>query len=387
MDHPLLLPDSATNSQHVTSGLTPHSLSDTQDTLTSVSSNFDSSAIGSVMPSAHGNEINIVGGEEVEEVKVSFNVGGEEDRSEVGERKLDDINTGDDKVEVSIEDPKPKVGDAFESHVVEDNNVATVFQAEDVPLPLETSSEDDAPSPEATKRAFESIMETSEISSLRKPTSELNPSSFDDFAELLANPEKLQEQEQEQERKLQDREEAEADDVPGIGAGDHSSPAISSDASHSTSSVPDVLKSTSTKNPPIDADAGDSDMDTQWPDIGVPEPTRDTAVHLRSNLAEAVSVKGAVSNEVCQVVPDSELLMPFALTGMHEFQVQDEVEKLNVAPDLLHQEVEGEGALEAEEGTLKTKSRSRKRSKRGKKQTATSLGVTEFMEAPRYVRT
>ena len=255
-------------------------------------------------------------------------------------------------------------------------------RAEDVPLPLETSSEEEMPSAEDTQKAFESIMELIDggPSSHRKST-ELVQSSFDEFTELLTNPEKLQEQE----RELQSHEEALPKDEPEVSR----SPVAGSDASLSTASFPDVLKSTSVQDPPANVaeGAGDSDgggVDTQWPDLGAPEQPRETG-HV--DMAEAVSVKAAISNELFQVGVGEGLLMPSALTDMQDFHdnsVDTEVSK--AAPDLLDQEVptETKASFEAEEGVVRTKSRSRRRAKRGKKQNATGVGVTELLEAPRY---
>lgn len=381
--HPLLSPasilaavtstpsESGTHTNSVPDGGSPRSpphlsqpLSESQDTLTCVSPG-NTPASGSVLPS--------------ESVPSPCDDGGHGDGGH-GDGGDDSDGTGSDgevKADATLTEFEPL---GVPSEVGQ-------LRAADVPLPLETSSEEEVPTAEDTRTAFESIMElidggASGTSSLRKST-ELVQSSFDDFAELLINPGKLRDQE----RELQSREEAFPKDSPALSEGCHS-PVVGSDvASHSTTSFPDVLKSTSGQDPLTNTgeDAGDSDgggtLDNQWPDIGVPELPRDTP--RGGDVPEVVSVKGAVSNEFCQV--GAGLLMPSALTEIQDvFQVRDnnlDIEVSNAAPDLLDQEIsmESKTALEPEEVAVRTKSRSRKRPKRGKKQ---AVGLTE---APRYV--
>lgn len=345
---------------HVSSGLasTPQSLSDMQDTLTFVSSNFENLASGSILPCDDDSDANI--------------------------SVVDGVSIGSESCAIEgNEDIASRIDDC-------------TLRAEHVPLPTETSSEDE-PSAEETKKTFESILEfldgdKSEMSNLRKPT-EPNQSSFEEFAELLTNPENLQEQE----KGLQD-----ADQLFVLEeAPTNCTPAVASSVSHSASSFPDVLKSTSDQDPPLyglheDKSVIELDgmsMDTQWPDIGAPELSRDKAgISLSENcdLAEAIPVEGAVSNELFQVDSQAGLRMPSALTDTH--LEQDDVMEMSAAhgPDLLDQELSLEAmlSLEAEEGASKVKSRSRKRYKKGKKQSANALasfGVTEVLEAPKYV--
>lgn len=251
----------------------------------------------------------------------------------------------------------------------------------------ETASEDEVPNLEDTQKAFDSIMEFLDVDN-KAEVSKPDQPSFDEFTELLSNPEKLQEQEKE----LQLAEESK--DLP-LGEDDPSL-VISSDKSHS-SFFPDVLKSTLGQDPPLyEADTEvrmrESEV-SHWPDIGVPGPPPETLQTNSSqcDLAEANYVAGAVSNEMYQAASGLGLLMPSALADLQMLEIQDnsvDVEVSNNAPDLLDQEalLDTKWILEADEGSLKAKSKPKKRSRRGKKQNAgASMSVAEVLEAPRCV--
>lgn len=381
LDQPTVTDDTAISNQTISLPLDvsdqvslPLLLSDTPGTLTSVTANVQEPA---VMPSALDDQ----------------------DATAVHENS-------EEKVDVPVESEFGELG-------------RNVRITDDPPLPpppeMVTDNDDDdddqVPSLEDTQKAFNGIMEFLSIDEPEAASQQPVAVSFDEFAELLHNPGKLQEKE----RGLEIAEE------PALAPQIEDSPeVIGSVGATSASSFPDVLKSASYQDLPqlsteVD-DSGKSESgkisgEMQWPDIGAPKPAGEFAEKLQTDkcdLAEACIVSGVVSNEVCQADSQSSeerLLMPSALTDLQELQVlgskmemevteskkeveavssKMETEIADISPDLLDQELSAENKwiLDMEEGPMKSKSRSRKRSKKGKKMNASppmSMGVTEAL--------
>jgi hypothetical protein len=256
---------------------------------------------------------------------------------------------------------------------------------EDVPLPVETSSEDEAPSAEDTRNTFASIMEL--IDGGTFGNSSLKESGSGVQSHLDDNLEKLQEHAME----LQSHEEGAPRDSET-----QYSPVLSSDTGPS---FPDGLKTTSSHDPLKDEAGGpvEGEVGAQWPDIVIPPEMPDNS--------GSCSQSDAVSVENLELLPDNTglgasgfvksqessgtgFLMPSALTELHDLQVLDnsvDVQVSNAEPTMIDQEVpmETRSPLESEEGFVRTKTRSRKRSRRGKKK-VNNVDVTELLEAPRY---
>ena len=319
--------------QPLTGSLTNPPLSDTQDTLTSVSSNLNDP-----LP----------------------------------------ISADDD----TIDSGSPNAGVNTETVLAKENTFSDENIDEKGP---ETASEDEVPNLEDTQKAFDNIMEfldvdhKAEVSKIDKPT-------FDEFTELLSNPEKLLEQEKELQLAEEPQDQPLVEDDPSL--------EVSSDKSHS-SFFPDVLKSTSGQDPPLhesDTEVRMSESEvSHWPDIGVPGPPAEPLQISSSqcNLPEANYVAGAVSNEMYQAGSSSGLLMPSALADLQMVEVEDNGVDVDNTPDLLDQEpsLDTKWTLEVGEGNLKPKSKPKKRSRRGKKQnTGASMSVAEVLEAPRYCK-
>lgn len=385
LDQPTVTDDTAISNQTISLPLDasdqvslPLSLSDTQGTLTSVTANVQEPA---VMPSALDDQ----------------------DATAVHENS-------EEKVDVPVESEFGELG-------------KNVRITDDPPLPpppeMVTDDDDDqVPSLEDTQKAFNGIMEFLSIDKPEAASQQPIAVSFDEFAELLHNPGKLQEKE----RGLEMAEE------PALAPQIEDSPAEVIGAT-SASSFPDVLKSASYQDLPLAStevdDSGKSESgkisgEMQWPDIGAPKPAGEFAEKLQTDkcdLAEACIVSGVVSNEVCQADSQSSeerLLMPSALTDLQELQMlgskmemevteskkeveavsskkevevvssKMETEIADISLDLLDQELSAENKwiLDMEEGPMKSKSRSRKRSKKGKKMNASppmSMGVTEAL--------
>jgi len=336
------------------------------------------------------------------------------------------------------------------------------------------SGRDQVASLEGNRDVFESIMEF--LGGNTTPLEGLNETSYDEFTELLANPEKLQEQEREllkQERDVEDGGESTIapDKVEDKEEVLPSTKCISS----VTNPFPDVLTSTSGQSASLAGgenqteDEGVSKM-SQWLDLGaIPSPSppgNPSSSGEKGELFEACRVHGTtsklpeaghmqdvtsdqlpgaghmqdvnsnkwlevghmqamtsdklpwdghmqdmtsnklpvashvegpassllsevhstISNELYRV--NQELMMPSALADLQELQLPGSVEEdlSNGAPDLLS----GEGAgkrvgVVGEEVPVKTKSRPKRRSKKGKKQTAepvVSMGVSDLAEVP-----
>ena len=242
------------------------------------------------------------------------------------------------------------------------------FKPETLPLPPEMSSEDDEmPNIEDTRKTFDNLLELlgGNKSDLQRPV-EPQQASFSEFAELLTNPEKLK------------RELAGAEDPEPEVADNH--PEISLDSSHSKSSYPDVLRSTSDPDLPLE-DAGvleGRDSDSHWPDIGALALPKDGVAH-REDIDKAMPVKETISNEFCVEVdncqfPSAELER---VSDLQDIMVDRESA---LAPDILEQDISA--AVEAEAVSLKSKSKQRKRPRRVKKQNICQ-GATEVLDPPR----
>ena len=264
-----------------------------------------------------------------------------------------------------------------------------------------TGEEKELPTAEDSNMAFDNIIEFLNVDkpevSNGSATANGHQSSFDEFKELLNNPEKLHQHEEE--IKFAVKSIDFSDDI-SQSEGENSQIA-SSAALNSTSSYPDVLKSTACQDSLLNQPEGENEnelitecielSETKWPDIGTDTSRKvpETSTSDKCDLAEAVTVKTTLSNEHCQSdgqQPDVQLLMPSALADLDGSNLNTELS--NSTPDLLDEtSSEVKHSLEFEDGTMKTKPKSRKRSKKGKaKQNVgppTHSGIAEVLDVPR----
>ena len=253
---------------------------------------------------------------------------------------------------------------------------------------LEDAPGEEMPSAEDRRKTLDSIMK---VLSVDEPNSS-GGAVVDDqqpVEEIHGNPP----QQQEETAKNPDSEEATQSE------GDHSFVAAMNSAS-----FPDVLKSTACQDLPYSEAKGEDSSgiktegvglnESQWPDIGSHVEVERTSKE-ECNLPEANHVQAALSNEYYhsdgQPV-DAGLLMPSAIADLQEADVQGSTlsaELSNSTPDLLDEtSSEVKEYLDLEVGTIKTKPKSRRRSRRSRaKQNSgpvTPAG-TEVLEVPRLV--
>ncbi len=254
------------------------------------------------------------------------------------------------------------------------------------------------PSAEDSKQAFDSIMELLSVAKPRADSSDTvdgNQATFDEFKELLSNPEKLQQQEEE--IKSSDKFSVPDDATQSEG---EIFQVVSSSPMNPVSSYPDVLKSTACQDSKPNQDEEEnnkesmtedvSEAEAKWPDIGadVPKDVPGNSKSDKCDFAEAGIIESVLSNEHYQSDNHERLLMPSAIADVQDLGMQGSnlnVDLSNSTPDLLDETSSGvKQSLELEEGTVKTKSKPRKRSKRGKaKQNTGPVGVAEVLEVSR----
>lgn len=266
-------------------------------------------------------------------------------------------------------------------------------------LSPEPPDEEEAPSASESQKAFDSIMELLHVEkSAAAATPPQKEATFEEFTELLKNPDKLREQEREYEGQNQE------EDVPAVPKedpplGEAADPeAVTSTLASSTSSFPDVVRPATYQDPPLTVSQEDVETqhrevapasmpETQWPDIGAaqgPSPLAEK-VSMSDNTEAERTGPQQVQSEVYiadSEPPDIGLLMPSALTDIP-------LEVPTLAPDLLEQEASADNRSNGEvgvreEGPGKVKSKPRKRTKR-KKQSAgvVTMGVAEVMDPQR----
>lgn len=354
-------------------------LSDTQDTLTSVTSNFDG---------PDSERVTFAPQDALVQEENKYDEEGNDGDGDISGERADEENQ---EVDNGTEELSEAV---VAKQTVQDESVL----GEGASLPLVAASdEDEVPSAEESQKAFDNIMELLNVVDKSDTATAAEPS-FEEFTELLSNPDKLQERE----RELQVMDEIvnppegvsppEGPATPKEDAKEPSEVVTSAFASSTSASFPDVVKPatyqellpnvtqevTETKELEIATSNG---AEAEWPDIGAAEVPTGLDESVQPHVV--VAAPNGVQNEVYiedNEPPDVGLLMPSALTDMP-------VEVPNIGPDLLEQEAPTDSklALENEEGAAKVRSRSRKRSKK-KKQTGamTSVGVAEVIDVLRY---
>lgn len=288
----------------------------------------------------------------------------------------------------------------------------------------ESTSEEDEPSVQATQKAFDNIFKLLDVEKPQSPSlgmpSESNQHSFDEFTELLRDPVKLQEQEE----ALRVAGEIVSLHNETPQSGDEHSQIVNAAATKSSASFLNVLRAKSSsqnenemEDMEDDHNGGASDSriegsnESQQPDSGTSEVplTKESSQSTIYDLDEASAVKGVVSSELYQKdnqLPGLRLTMPSALGSPLDSQLQPN-DQLGlgvpgIPPDDLNQNnpalpmayplqdalTQSKPAFESVEGVLKTKSRSRRRSRKGKKQISSGLTSAdvpvEMLEAPRY---
>lgn len=268
---------------------------------------------------------------------------------------------------VEAADSVDKGGRGMDNEVEVMENGAVAGGRIDAPVPQETE-EDTAPSAEDTQKTFDSIMEFLNVDPPEATISE-QPADNPD----LRKPE----------------------GVPEESSADATTPQENEPKklanSSFTASFPDVVKPATYQESVLNVDEDKDVVESKWPDIGAPEPS------IEYVQPADVRVNSAVSNSEVYIeeseLPGVGLLMPSALADVQDLTVTGsgvEMEAANSTPDLLEQEVsiEVKGPLDSEDGTLKVKSKPRKKTKRGKKQNAeksSCVGVVEVVDAPRYI--
>ena len=391
--------------------------SDAQGTLTEVTSNVEPLSVSSLQPDS--------------DVSVEEELEGEEEGTMVSEKVAEHDQEEREAIEESAE---PRATD---------EPVQTETTSEDLappPPPVLSDEEAELPNPEDTQKTFSNILEMLHVD---KPAVHSAPKpSFEEFTELVSNPAKLQERERAVEAGIMA---ADAVNSPESAAalvedtGEGKIAGTITTLTNSTPSFPDVVKPATFQEPLVGVmqkdfteteqtePTSDADTSTQWPDIGgateVPAmstkkvyPGVDTVagasvmtgVDLTAGetlvaggppvagrplvvgetlvageiLAGADVVPSATPDQIqvreAVYIADSEppdigLTMPSALTE----------EISNVGPDLLEQEGCVESNQETvEEGTVKVKSKPRRRSRK-KKQSSDMVASVGVMEAPR----
>ena len=295
-----------------------------------------------------------------------------------------------DKAE-KVEHENDIVSNSPESFTKENKDSGSVSNAVNIPLPNETTSEEDyEPNTEDTQKAFDNIFELLNVE--KPPSPSFNPQSYDKFTELLSDPVKLQEQE----RVIKVASEfVTLHNEPAQSEDEHSQ-IVNAAATKYTHPLLEMLKSTSNQGS-LENIAADETMKKEIQESGtenlvasqtnenhdttnlpvveaVEGPVEDVAVNSLANECDlniAESVEGSNSNQKSCQSPDIGLLMPAALSS-------DSQELLDV-PVGSSEKSEFNTALK----DIGEKTRSRRRARRSKKQNHSSTGPIVALDAPK----